>query len=258
VVALGVVGPDHGRVARGQDRPAEPGEVGRPAGQRPPGEAGAPPVGGVVDQVDGIGLAVGVEVVAGTDPRVESLRARRRRRTAEAIVAGASELFEERGFERTTIDQIADAAEISRRTFFRYFADKEEVFFAEDERLLAVIDETLDGARDGEPVLDLARRATRALAAHSAADPGRRLAHERLIAATPALQARRMAKTLRWEQAIAARLVARGSSEQEALLVPKVALACFQTAYERWVRDPGQDLPALVDDSFTYLSGLTG
>jgi len=54
------------------------------------------------------------------------------------------------------------------------------------------------------------------------------------------------------------RLVARGSSEQEALLVPKVALACFQTAYERWVRDPGQDLPALVDESFAALSGLTG
>ena len=49
-----------------------------------------------------------------------------------------------------------------------------------------------------------------------------------------------------------------GSSEQEALLVPKVALACFQTAYERWVRDPGQDLPALVDESFAALSGLTG
>jgi MftR C-terminal domain len=117
---------------------------------------------------------------------------------------------------------------------------KEEAFFAEDERLLAVIDETLDGAPDGEPVLDLARRATRALAAHSAADPQRRLARERLIAATPALQARRLAKTLRWEQAIAARLVARGSSDQEALLVPKVALACFQSAYERWVRDPAR------------------
>ena len=61
----------------------------------------------------------------------------------------------ERGFERTTIAQIADAAEISRRTFFRCFADKEEVCFAEDERLLAVIDETLDSAPDGEPVLDL-------------------------------------------------------------------------------------------------------
>jgi AcrR family transcriptional regulator len=173
-------------------------------------------------------------------------------------VAGARRLFEARGFERTTVDQIAEAAKISRRTFFRYVADKEEVFFAEDERLLDLIHETLDAAPHGEPVLDVARRATRALAEHSAADPVRRLARERLIAATPALQARRLAKTLCWEQAIAARLVARGSSEQEALLVPKVALACFQTAYERWVGDPGQDLPALVDESFAALAGLTG
>jgi AcrR family transcriptional regulator len=188
----------------------------------------------------------------------ESLRARRKRRTAEAIVAGALELFEERGFDRTTIEQIAASAEISRRTFFRYFADKEELFFAEDERLLEVVEETLDGAPAGEPVLELARRATRALAAHSAADPERRLARERLIAVTPALQARRMAKTLRWERAIADRLIERGSTEQEALLVPKLALACFQAAYERWVRNPGQDLPALVDESFADLAGLAG
>jgi AcrR family transcriptional regulator len=158
----------------------------------------------------------------------------------------------------TTVDQIAAAADISRRTFFRYFAEKEELFFAEDERLLEVIGETLDGAPAGEPVLELARRATRALAAHSAADPERRLARERLIATTLALQARRMAKTLRWEEAIAARLLARGSTEEEALLVPKLALACFQTAYQRWVRDPGQDLPGLVDDSFAALARLTG
>jgi tRNA(Glu) U13 pseudouridine synthase TruD len=91
-------------------------------------------------------------------------------------------------------------------------------------------------------VLELARRATRALAAHSAAEPERRLARERLIAATPALQARRMAKTLRWEEAIAARLVARGSSEEEALLVPKLALACFQTAYQS--ATPARTCPA--------------
>ena len=191
-------------------------------------------------------------------PRADSLRERRKRRTAAAIVEAADGLFAERGFEGTTVEQIAAAADISRRTFFRYFADKEELFFAEDERLLAVIDETLDGAPDGEPVLEVARRATRALAADSAADPERRLARERLIAATPALQARRLAKTLRWERLIAARLVARGASEPEALLAPKVALACFQAAYERWVRDPGQDLPALVDESFAALGGLTG
>ena len=191
-------------------------------------------------------------------PMTESLRDRRKRRTAEAIVAAALELFAERGFERTTIDQIAAAADISRRTFFRYFADKEELFFAEDERLLEVIEATLDAAPPGEPVLELARRATRALAARSTADPRRRLDRERLIAATPALQARRLAKNLRWEQAIAARLVERGAGEQEALLVPKLAMACFQTAYERWVRDPGRDLPGLVDESFAALGGIAG
>ena len=197
-------------------------------------------------------------LVAMLTPMTESLRDRRKRRTAEAIVAAALELFAERGFERTTIEQIAAAADISRRTFFRYFADKEELFFAEDERLLDVLGETLDDAPTGEPVLDLARRATRALAARSVADPERRLARERLIAATPALQARRLAKNLRWEQAITARLRELGSGEQEALLVPKLAMACFQTAYERWVRDPGRDLPGLVDESFAALGGIAG
>jgi hypothetical protein len=39
---------------------------------------------------------------------------------------------------------------------------------------------------------------------------------------------------------------------------PKVALACFQTAYERWVREPGRDLPGLVDESFAALAGMAG
>jgi AcrR family transcriptional regulator len=87
-----------------------------------------------------------------------------KRRTEAAIVAAGLELFAERGFGRTTVDQIAATAGISRRTFFRYFADKEELFFAEDDQLLEVIGATLDEAPAGEPVLELARRATRALA----------------------------------------------------------------------------------------------
>jgi AcrR family transcriptional regulator len=188
----------------------------------------------------------------------ESLRERRKRRTAQAIVDAALRLFEEHGFDHTTVDQIAQAADISRRTFFRYFGDKEELFFVEDERLLDVITATLDGAPPDEPVLELARRATRALAAASVAEPERRLVRERLIAETPALLARRMAKNLRWEQAIAERLVARGVAEPDALLLPKLAMACFQAAYERWLRDPRQDLPVLVDQSFTALLALQG
>src|SRR4029450_2222918 len=118
----------------------------------------------------------------------------RHAQTCQPHGPGGSSL-QERGFERTTIDQIAASADISRRTFFRYFADKKELFFAEDERLLQVIENTLDGAPDGGPVLELARRATHALAAHSVADPERRLARERVVAATPAPQARRGGQT---------------------------------------------------------------
>jgi AcrR family transcriptional regulator len=191
------------------------------------------------------GSAADVTPGSGRGGRLEV--ARQERRTAEAIVNSGLRLFEERGFDQTTIDQIAEAAEISRRTFFRYFTDKEELFFAEDERLLDVIQDTLDHAPAGESVVDIAHRATRALAAESVADPERRVARERLIAATPALLARRMAKNLRWEQAIAERLLQRGFTEWEALLLPKFALGCFQAAYERWVRDPSQDLQTLVD-----------
>jgi AcrR family transcriptional regulator len=189
---------------------------------------------------------------------VESLRERNKRRTAQAVADAALRLFERRGFEQTTIADIASAAEISRRTFFRYFADKEELFFAEDERLLETIQEALDHSPKDEPLLDLARRATRALAARSVVDPQRRLTRERLVAASPALQDRRMAKNARWEQVVSQALRERGHGELQALLIPKLAMACFQSAYERWVRDPSQDLSTLVDESFTALANLQG
>ncbi|MFB8363705.1 TetR family transcriptional regulator [Streptomyces sp. NPDC055929] len=58
------------------------------------------------------------------------LRARRKRRTRDALVRVALELFTGQGYERTTVDEIAEAVEVSQRTFFRYFASKEEVAFA--------------------------------------------------------------------------------------------------------------------------------
>src|SRR5262245_6895498 len=68
---------------------------------------------------------------SGVDCEGPSPRARRVAKTRRAIVDAARDLFEEQGYDRTTIDQIADRADIAARTFFRYFPSKEALCFAE-------------------------------------------------------------------------------------------------------------------------------
>ena len=79
-----------------------------------------------------------------------SLRERKRARTRQALIDAAAELFEQRGYEGTTIADIAAAAEVSTRTFFSYFATKEDVLFPEaDARVKAAIT-AIDERRPGE------------------------------------------------------------------------------------------------------------
>src|SRR5258705_13161589 len=76
-----------------------------------------------------------------TSLRETSLRERKRARTRRALVEAAAALFERNGYDETTIADIADAAEIGTRTFFSYFASKEELLFPEsDARVRAAVD----------------------------------------------------------------------------------------------------------------------
>lgn len=116
-------------------------------------------------------------------------RERRRTRTMREIQSEAFRLFAEQGYDQTTTEQIADAADISPRTFFRYFPTKEDVVVWDEYD--AVIGDRLAARPSDEPLGETMRAVTReALSALHEHDPARLLARHRLLSTVPAVRAR--------------------------------------------------------------------
>ncbi len=115
------------------------------------------------------------------------LRARKKRRTQDAIIDSALGLFEDRGYDAVSVEDIAAAADVSPRTFYRYFAAKEDVLLGGQDSEAATR-RALSERRPGETDADFVARAM--LAGLTANDPARALRGYRLVQAVPALQAR--------------------------------------------------------------------
>jgi AcrR family transcriptional regulator len=144
-----------------------------------------------------------VESEAGT------LRERKRQRTRQAIVDAALELFAEKGYDGTTVADIAAAAEIGTRTFFTYFASKDELLFpGADGRVLAAID-AIESRRPDERPIDVLLRALSSVikAGHDFADKGGALRF-RLIQTVPAVRGRALQLQLDAQREIAHHLQA--------------------------------------------------
>ncbi|MER6111057.1 TetR family transcriptional regulator [Streptomyces hirsutus] len=101
-----------------------------------------------------------VGTVVGAVP-APGLRERRKRLTRDALVRSSLELFATRGYEGTTVDDIAAAVHVSQRTFFRYFASKEEVAFHVPRLAESLVVDAVRGRPPGEPPLDVLRGALR-------------------------------------------------------------------------------------------------
>jgi AcrR family transcriptional regulator len=145
------------------------------------------------------------------------------------------ELYVERGFEQTTVADIAERAGLTERTFFRHFADKREVLFAGQDALLDQFVAAVAGAPDAASPLDAVATALRAVAVDF--EPRRLWSQERgrVIAANPGLQERELIKLARMASAIAAALRERGVGEPAASLAAQSGISLFHVGFAQWI-----------------------
>jgi AcrR family transcriptional regulator len=205
-------------------------------------------------------LAQKAREIEPSDAERPTLRERKKEKTRQALEDAALELFAEKGFDGTTVDEIAEACDVSQRTFFRYYGAKEDVLFADgDERL-----EEMLGELARRPLDELPLRAVQGAFIFStteyAQDRERMVLRSRIFDGSSHLRTHKFERQLSWEEAVTAALVERdamrpaGGGEPTAhlRLVAGVALACLRSALHRWI-EVGGDLPGLVNDAFDYL-----
>ncbi len=161
---------------------------------------------------------------------------RRRSRVRSALMDSALRRFELDGYDATTVADIADDADISTRTFFRYFADKEDVLFPNDRAAYEVAERTLVEELDGRSApFEAMMTALDAVADALEASRERLQARARVIAATPALRGREQLKYLQWQDDLLPLVVERGTPPDETSLAMSVAFGLWREAYRRWL-----------------------
>ena len=171
--------------------------------------------------------------------------------------AAALELYVERGYDQTTVAEIAERAGVTARTFFRHFTDKREVLFAGGEELLAHVTAALERVPASAGPLTAAARALEATA-DLLVDRDFSRRRQLVIAANPELRERELIKLASWSAALAGGLRQRSVAEPAASLAAETAVAVFRVAFERWVAEGEQaELDELVRDCLAELIRLT-
>jgi AcrR family transcriptional regulator len=192
-----------------------------------------------------------------TDPP-PGLRERKKIKLRRTIQAEALRLFETRGYEQTTVEQIAEAAETSTTTFYRYFPTKEDVVLDDDYD--PIVEATIASRPAGEALADTFRAAAAAVAAASETDRDFNLARLSLIATAPTVDARYAGEQRRSIDLIA-RLLAdragRTAGDYQVQLTAAAFMAVLLTASQRWAADRGAvPLRILVDQAVTTVEPL--
>lgn len=184
------------------------------------------------------------------------LRERNKLRRREQITEAALRLFAERGFDGVTIEEIAEAADVSRRTFFRYFARKEDVIIAWKQQMADELRAALAERANEESPLDAAHGALATVVAGYADRPELTLGLMRLFEGGPKLHAG--ADYEDWDvvlaDGIAQRMGVDAARDSAPRLIATVGFAVLTATIETWAANGGKDdLVALLDDGFAEL-----
>ena len=176
--------------------------------------------------------------------------------THAAIEQAAFKLFAERGFDATTLDAIAEAVGVGRRTLFRYFASKNDIPWGQFDRTLDGFRELLAGMPTDLPLHVAVHRGVLGFNEFpDDAEPPHR-ERMRLILKTPALQAHSVLRYAQWRAVIAEYVADRLDLRPDDLLprtVGQVSLALALSAYETWLEQPDASLPDLLESAMAAL-----
>lgn len=190
------------------------------------------------------------------------LRERNRRERRRRLEDVALDLFEREGFDRTTIEQIAAEAELAPRTFFSYFATKDDLVLADySDRLERILTE-LDRHPEAEPAWDALRESFAVVAADYEFEQDRIRRRFTIMATNPSVFARSLLLQAGWEQALTERLNTRlgaGAHDPTPRLLAATALAVMRASLQHWLTMPGAPaLPELVQRGFDQLANGLG
>jgi len=170
----------------------------------------------------------------------------------------ALDLYTERGFDQTTVAEIAERAGLTERTYFRHFADKREELFGGQDALIELVTTHIAEAPDSASPIDMVRGALRGVGEMFADRRAHARRRQAVINANPGLQERELIKLASLSAAIAEGLQPRGVPAPDAALTAATAIAVFKVAFVRWL-DAGRDsdLSEVIGDSLDDLKALT-
>ncbi|HEV3367514.1 MAG TPA: mycofactocin system transcriptional regulator [Acidimicrobiales bacterium] len=193
----------------------------------------------------------------GADGPPAVARGRRPATSRENVARAALDLFNRQGYDETTVDEIAAAVGVSRRTFFRYYDSKREVVWGEFDAELVRLEEKLASASTDEPMMDVLRRAVVATNRFGAGELDELRIRMGLISSVPTLVAHSAVRYAEWCDVVAGFVAGRIGGAPDDLgpqTVARAALGAAMAAFTCWARYDTDDLTGEVDRAFRLLA----